>query len=692
MPISVEEIWNAQRKNVAIALVYLLIALAFFWPILEGKILGTGGDAYQSLWELWWVPYSIFSLHSSPYFSNYVFYPVGANLVTQTLAPIAGIISIPFQLFGLQVAEATILLISFALSGLFMYMLSLYLTKNKVASFLAGFIFAFAPIHVAHSLGQLNWMTVEFMPLFLLFFLKMLNERKQKFAVYAGISLVFLTFMGDIEQLLIMAVTAFFMIVYMLIRKEERKALLNTRSLLLLGEMLATFLILGSPAIIPIIHGLSSTTFKTANAQATTAYNELYSPDLLSYFTPSLNNGLLRSIPLSNARIYKGNPGETTTYAGYIVMAVAAYAVYVDYKKDRLRKTGMFVFVLFFVLWLSVGPYLWVDGSLTHIPGIFLVYHKIPLLYVMPAAFAILLIEYFAMPVSNSMVAAEYSSAHIPKAYIELGELPGKPSIAILPNILNTNNAQPNLYPGIAMYYQTVFKKPIIGGYTSRENATQLFSLTNVPLFVSAYYLELGQGLVYASPIIENYTNATKFLLAAYNVSFIGVVKQAYTMPELMNLTSYLYSVFGDPVYNSNTTIMFSTNKALANAANSTVAYAPIQVGGTATVWVPGWLLCSYQACNSTVSKMWWGVRPAFIEIYAPKVENLKISFKAMSYPVPSSAYIYFDGAPAYVANLSLAPKNITFNVTAIGGINPLLFVSGSNATSIGIDNFTYKI
>ncbi len=83
-----------------VALAYLLVSMAFFWPLLGGitsTVPGSGGDVFQSLWELWWVPYSLFTLHASPYVTNLIFYPAGANLATQTFAPIAGIFSALFQ-------------------------------------------------------------------------------------------------------------------------------------------------------------------------------------------------------------------------------------------------------------------------------------------------------------------------------------------------------------------------------------------------------------------------------------------------------------------------------------------------------------------------------------------------------------------------------------------------------------------
>ncbi|MEM3212119.1 MAG: hypothetical protein QW091_00500 [Candidatus Micrarchaeaceae archaeon] len=714
-----------------LALIYLVFAALFFWPLGTGKLPGTGGDAYQSAWELWWVSYALFVLHTSPYATAYIYYPAGASLVTQTMAPIAGIVSAPFEALGSAAALDFTFLLGFMLSGVFAYALIYYLTNNKPASFIGGFIFAFAPIHVVQALGHLQYTNIEFIPLFLLFFFKLIDEKKQKYAVYAAVSFVLLTFMGDIEQSLMTIVLVFFVLVYMLIRKSERHKIVNARFVMLLLETITITAVIGSPAFVAIATHISNETLATVNAQAGIQYNELYSPDIVSFFTPSLTNGLLHSIPQSNLAIYKDDPAETTAYAGYIVMLVAAYALYSSYKNDRLAKTGVFAFALLFTLWLSIGPYVQINHVLTGIPGIYLLYSKIPLFnvlrepgrfdvvselllavlfaygivelqknagsykkYVMPIAFLLLFVEYFAMPTSQAMVSSEFSNASIPKAYYELGNLHGKSTILILPTITNyTSATEPNLYPGMSMYYQTAFKKPIIGGYTTRSNASQMFSVMNIPLVVSAYYLQTGQGLVYTSPIVENYTNATKLLLALYNVTFVAVNKQAYTLGELENISSYLASIFGNPVYNSNTTIMFSTEAGLRNLSSITVAYAPVVVGSEVSVWQPGWLLCGNSAlCNATFAGMWWGANPAFVEIYAPKSENLSISMGSMSYEKPSRENVYFDGVLTQQVLLQPLAENITLNVTALPGINPLVFESSTGYQNMGIANLTIHV
>ena len=93
-----------KRQYLKPFLIYLLISLVMFWQVtlnLFSYVVNGSGDVYQTLFNLWWVPYSIFTLHQSPYFTHLLFYPIGASLVTQTLTPLAGLFTMPIQFLGM---------------------------------------------------------------------------------------------------------------------------------------------------------------------------------------------------------------------------------------------------------------------------------------------------------------------------------------------------------------------------------------------------------------------------------------------------------------------------------------------------------------------------------------------------------------------------------------------------------------
>ncbi|MDE1855203.1 MAG: hypothetical protein KGH57_02705 [Candidatus Micrarchaeota archaeon] len=726
-----------RRQYALIALAYLVASLIIFWPIMAGiasAVPGTGGDIFQSMWELWWVPYSMFTLHATPYYTNYIFYPVGANLATQTLAPIAGLVSMLFQPAGLAFAYNAIFLIGFVLAGLFAYLLAFHVTHHRTASFIAGFIYAFSPIHTVQAFGHLQFTNIEFIPLFLLMLLKLMDERKQVYAFGAGISLVLLTFMGDIEQGLMAVMLAVFVLAYMGIRKSERHKLFNRKFLLMLSEVAGIAFLVGSPFIIGVLSHLNSSILATVNAQGTTTYNELYSPDLLTYFVPSQFNGLLSFISSPFAPLTAPAPAERTAYIGYSVILLALVGLAHEYK-EKFAATGVYLVPLVIFGLLSIGPYLQVNGNVTGIPGIYQLYHLIPVFnalrepgrfdmlvelflaifaaigiaelekkyaasnmkrYIPFVFLALIIVEYNAWPTSSGMLNSMYTlNTTIPRAYHEIGSLTANFSVLVLPALPNYTSQQPELYPGLALYYQTAFKKPLVGGYATRSNTTQSFLLVNMPLAVSAYYLQTHQGLVYGSPLKENYSNVTDFFLGAYNVGFVSIIRQAYNQTELQQLASYLAVNLGYPVYQSNDTIVFSTSNITRTAGTSMLEYTPVLFNNPNSVWQPGWILCgNSQLCNSDYLNTWFGADPAYINLYTPNYTKVNVYMRAFSPFNPKTSYIYLNNQLINELNLSTTPQNYSFTIGLNPGINYMVFVSSSSNRStysnIGIENITF--
>jgi hypothetical protein len=733
---------NVDRKTLKqyalIALAFLAISLIFFWPVVRNvtsTVPGTGADTFQSMWELWWVPYSMFTLHSNPYFSHYLFFPIGANLATQTLTPIAGLISLLFQPVNLAFALNMIFLLGFVLAGLFTYMLAFHVTKNRAASFIAGCIYAFSPIHTIQAFGHLQFTNIEFIPLFMLMLLYMIDEKKPVYAVCAGLSFVLLTFMGDIEQGLMAVLLAFFVLAYLAIDKKHRHKVLNKKFAVSFAEMLVTILVVGSPFILGVLFSLGHGALSTFNSQATTQYNELYSPDLFSFFVPSEFNGPLRFLSSGFYSIFAPAASERTTYIGYSVIFLVLAGLVHEYK-DRFKSTGVYLVPLVLFGLLSIGPYLQINGNLTFVPGLYVLYHQIPLFnvlrepgrfdmmvelflaifaamglvrlgsalsssslkkYVPILFFALVMLEYNPLPISQSMLSGMYAlNTTIPNAYYQMGALKENFSVMILPTIPDYTSQQVDLYPGMALYYQTAFKKPLVGGYVPRFNTSQLFTLFDMPLAVSSYYLQNGLGLVYGSPLQEDYANVTDFFLSAYDVGFVSVIGQAYNQTDKQQLAAYLTGLLGSPIYQSNDTMVFPTSKVASTAGASILDFTPVLGESQYSIWQPGRVLCGTSSlCNADELGAWFGTSAAYIEIYSPNSTAANISFRALSPSSTAQEYVYLDNQPLSTLNLTTSLQNFTFSTDLSHGISYLFFFpTGSNQNStypIGLENFTVQ-
>ncbi|MGC8662396.1 MAG: hypothetical protein ACP5RT_01260 [Candidatus Micrarchaeia archaeon] len=722
---------KARIREYGLALAaYTIIALILFWQLTIGlwnSTIGYGGDTYQSMWNLWWVNYALFNLHTTPYFTNLIYYPVGANLITQTMSPLLGLFSLPLQLISLPFALNILIILGIILSGLFMYMLAKYLTGDIYGSFLAGLIFALSPEHLVQSIGHLQWSNIEFIPLFILFFLLMIKDRKIKFAVLSSVFFILAVFAGDVEQgILITLFAALMLVYYVAFDKVEKKRIMSKKFAISLGIFIILVLVIGSPGFIPMLQGIKGGVLSYVNSQAGIKNNMLYSDTLASFFLPSYLNPIFNSIPgyqsfYANSVV---DVSEGTAYIGYSVLFLISASVYYGLRKKEIGKIGVWLFVGIIFFFLSLGPYMRISGfpssSFGLVPGLYLVYHTVPLLNVFREPgrfdfavtiilavlsafgfkylsekfdkekifvlfFVIILLEYWAL-------FPQVTKAYIPKAYYYIGEIPGNYSILILPTIPNYSSQAPMKYMGVELYYQTVFHKPLVGGYATRFNQTQLNAISEIPLAVEANYLSNTGELMLAYPINENYSQLNLYMLANFNVGFISIIRQAYNSSQLLQLASYLYSVFGSPVYQSNTTIMFSTKNAInSNVGKHVISYI---LGD----WFPGYYACSSAFCNQTLQEMWWGNNTRGIALFAPRnATHLKMNFSAMYYQRNASLEVYLNSQSSNITiPLSQNPRNYSITLNLSSGFN-VIVLSSKNAFgpssnfNFGIMNITFS-
>ncbi len=286
--------------------------------------------------------------------------------------------------------------------------------------------------------------------------------------------------------------------------------------------------------------------------------------------------------------------------------------------------------------------------------------------------------------------------ASAPSPYLQLHSQDGNFSILFLPVLPDYNSSDPWRYQKLEAYYAATSGKPTINGYAPQINQSQVLLLTSIPLSVEANYLSLGQGFAYASPITENYTNVTLLWLAADNVGVVSVVRSAYNYSQLQQLLSYMVSTFGTPIYQDNSTSMFSTDGAVsAHAGKSIVAYPT----GT---WVPGYAIgCGSAQCPQGFANTWWGGDDRGIALFAPQnVSKIRMSMTAFSSGKNTSVYIFANDQQLTSFNIGTVAANYTFTVPVHAGYNYLIFaeegvtnstVANLVSTDYGIRNATFK-
>ncbi len=117
------------RYHIAALLGYGLLALALTWPLarqLGSAIPGDSFDGWQNLWNLWWMREAWLVRHISPYFTDMLFAPTGADLRFQTMAPFNGFLFMNVQTtVGLIPAYNAAVLFSFVAGGYGAFLLAL---------------------------------------------------------------------------------------------------------------------------------------------------------------------------------------------------------------------------------------------------------------------------------------------------------------------------------------------------------------------------------------------------------------------------------------------------------------------------------------------------------------------------------------------------------------------------------------
>ena len=734
-------------KHVLSGLIYLLIALIIFYPItlhMSSVAPGIGGDLYSNIWGMWWISYTFLHAPSSMWYTYLLFWPVGSNIAYFTTAPLASILTIPFQAISLTFAYNMIFFTGFIITGMGMFILADYIIKNHYAAFFAGIIFAFSAYHTAAAIGHLDWMNIGWVPLVLYFFIRMLkDDKKYIYSIGMAFSFVFAVFMGDVEQGIMTIVLLFVVLVCYAIYPKTRKLVLKRKFIAALGIGVVATFIIGSWGFIPLIHGvLVKGGLSNVNSRNTLQNDAEWSDPILSFLLPSPYNGLIGGISSAYSSIYSVDPNERIAYIGYAAILLLLYGIFKNYKEARL-----WIIIAFIFGWLTLGPFIEFGGYVSSgIPGIYQLYHYIPgfsilqeadrfyvvfsisiamlaafgmksliekiskidyknrnsLTYGVLGVISVIFIIESAGIMTPGLAAANTTHVTIPNFYKIIANSTTQFSILQLPIIINNNIPFPDLAAGEASFYTSASHKPILGGYGGRINTTQELTLFSIPLAVAVYNMENG-NFTYTSPVNENYTAETLLSLYNYETAFVVLNEQTLNASDLTQLYAYSAEVFGKPVYEDNSTIAFSTLKAINQSIYRQYVAYPLTLD-----WQP---VSTF--INGSVVDLWEPISSGLVSVFAPysnttgvlqKISsgvpyaiNTTTRFSAIA--VGGSAQLSIDEPTASGGFSTIGTFNITgklssysFSTDMVSGPlgNPLLFLTRGSG-SVGISNITFS-
>jgi hypothetical protein len=382
---------------------YLLLTLLVTWPLVldfgsAAPGLGDWGgerlhfDSPVALWDLWWFRYALVHLHQSPFRCAYLFHPWGADLRLHTLAPLPGAIGLVLQEWlTLGATHNVLLLANFVAAGLTTRALARRLGARDGAAFLAGAAYAFAPPVVAHLwVGHWELVSTAWLPGALLIFLALIgypDPPRAPSAESAEPKISDPTFRRSLLYgggLGVLGVATFYTAQYYALYLVELLAVVAAvlaprlaRRQVLAGLALAAAIAVAGVA--PLLPAYLSPAARAPAPPSPLSDFERHSGDLLAIVVPPFQHPLWAGRPNAlldrlhsprGAAGFRGEPEpqETTTFAGWSLLALAALGLRQCWQSADRERRGLLLAIVVVFMVLALGSRLKVNGIPTGLP------------------------------------------------------------------------------------------------------------------------------------------------------------------------------------------------------------------------------------------------------------------------------------------------------------------------------------
>ncbi|MBN2384249.1 glycosyltransferase family 39 protein [bacterium] len=204
------------------------------------------GDGLLYQWNFWWLNKSLFGLGISPYHCDYIFAPVGVSLAFHDFTPLYGLLSLPLQAWlPLGVIYNLMIVFIMLLSAMGAYWLCFELSGQRNAALIGGLIYAFNPYTFKYG-AQISVMSVQWLPLVLLFWFRADKRQKPLYAAACGLFMAASFYCSFNQTIFIVLALLYFMTVQLGADRSWKKL----RSLFRSGAILA-LVFLG--AVFPVL-------------------------------------------------------------------------------------------------------------------------------------------------------------------------------------------------------------------------------------------------------------------------------------------------------------------------------------------------------------------------------------------------------------------------------------------------------
>ena len=490
---------------------YALLAAVATWPLLlhfrdrvpggtNWRSLTIEPDSLINVWNLWWFRFALLDLHQSPFDGSFILHPFGANLWFHTLAPLHAAFGLLLQTFvSLTAAQNLLLFLALIAAGLCAFALARRLGLGRGGALVAGAIYAFSPAVFGHLYGgHFELIATFWLPALLAAFLRLLDAptpgprdaillasllagsaySSQYYSVY-GVELLFVAACVRARDVL---------------RPAALRALALAAALVAVGwtPLLVSYLGSSAPPL-----DAAGDVFRDF---------DFHAGDALGFVVPAFTHPLLAE-PLGSLHERLNPPGciphETTTYVGWVVLALAVAGGFALRRAGELR-LPLAIALVFSVL--SLGSHLRLAGVETGVPLPAHLFEQVPLLrlarapgrhivvamlgfgllagagwqrlrpvWLRAATLALLALEFAAFPIPTV-------STEVSPLYRRLAEIPGDFAVLELPPSVRDGHVVYGVRDNRQIFAQSVHQHRVVGGAVSRLPAETWQALFDAPV------------------------------------------------------------------------------------------------------------------------------------------------------------------------------------------------------------------
>jgi hypothetical protein len=385
-------------------LAYTGLAFGLFgaaWTDPFSRVIGLGPDPPVFMWYMRWVPHAL-SHGANPFFTNYLDYPTGINLMWQTSVPLVSLVLWPVTvMLGPSVAYNLMMTASVALSAWTAFLAFRRHVARPWTALLGGLVFGFSPYMLAQSLGHPHVGFVALCPLMMIAFEEIvIHQRHSPWrmgALAGGLASAQLLIS---EELLLTQVVMAAMAVAIL--AGFRPSAVRLR-LPYLGKALAV--------VTGMLFLVGAVPLWTQFFGSQVVHGSLLSPnvfvsDLLGFVVPTSLQALAPPSLTALSDRFGGSQYEAGAYLGIPLLVLLVVCAR---RHWRLPLVALMTVMTILAAALSLGVTIHLGGRPTVVPAGLLALLFIPLIRtkagrLLPAVFALAWIGLAVLPIFNNVV------------------------------------------------------------------------------------------------------------------------------------------------------------------------------------------------------------------------------------------------------------------------------------------------